>query len=126
MCLCVVDGKIKSAKGGTGYKVFRKEERHLVGMYHGSHTTYALGEEYVASGGECVSITSEHLRYPQGFHIFLIKADALVFQRVHEGGGVWRVRYSDAVASGLDHCQHLPTVVARRMTILRKVAWLKR
>lgn len=122
MCLRIVDEDTKLTKGGIGYKVFRRRGRHLAGMYHGGDITYALEKEYVAPKGECLSIGSSRLRYPQGFHIFLTRADALTWRGVHEGGGVWRVRYSDVVASGLDHCRDLPAIVARRMTILRKVA----
>lgn len=121
MCLRIVDEDTKLTKGGIGYKVFRRRGRHLAGMFHGREKTYALGTEYVAPEEEHTSSIGGSI-YPLGFHIYLTKADALVFQRVHEGGGVWRVRYSGVVASGLDHCRDLPAIVARRMTILRKVA----
>lgn len=120
MCLRRVDGKTKYTKRRIGYKVFNLEGEHLVGLYHGREDSYTLGIENIASED------GSSRGYPLGFHILPTKADAVKWNGVHEGDGVWEVRLSDVVASGNDDCLLLPVIVARRMTIIRKVAWPKR
>ena len=118
MCLHEVDSKTKHTEGGIGYKVFKKRGRVLSSLhfYHRDASRFKLNTEYVVQGDD------DRPPDTSGFHLFPNKDDAKVFCWIHGGSGVWKVNFSDTVASGKDDCRNLPSVIARKMTILGKVA----
>ena len=123
MCLANVDSPTKFTKRRIGYKVFKGIPGSLKTVYF-SHRQDAMieGETYHSSTG-MVEMGINEERYPEGFHVWLTENDARKWKDSHAyGGSVYKVKVSEVVASGFYSYRASRILVARTMTILKKVS----
>lgn len=116
MCLASVDAVTQHKKKRVGYKVMERHGDTFDGRYHGMETM-VIGREYTSYGRRMIS--SRHVEYKSGYHIYLSKAFAMGFVR-SMGGVVVKVKFRKVVASGMEEGT-IPTIIAKHMTILEEI-----
>lgn len=141
MCLLELHDKEQYAKGGYGYKVFRKhkgtgELRNLF-EFIGDCSTYEIGKKYVDKKTGKLNLWNERQEYPTGYHILANKDYALSIakwsnERYRDNYNyvVIKVSYRSLMAVGVDGSDgenhydvdaDTTVIVARTMTLIEEV-----
>lgn len=111
--------KMKSYKGGYGWKIFNydKSTKTISGLYYGNYEAGGVliplkRRRWLNAFPERVSILTHYnnMSYYPGFHIYLKKPTKPKFSDYK----VLKVKFKEPVCTGF---QHFPCVVAKRMYV---------